>query len=153
MPSPAASLHEELVAMTKLHALLQLEQAALVDGTVDALTELIGKKSRLVADITILADARQTLLGNMGLEASEDGMQGWIDSTADATEKGVWSELLTLAQTVKEQNRLNGLVINQHLASTQQMLKLFENKTGGTNFYGPDGQSSIKVGTRKFGAV
>lgn len=153
MPSPAVSLPEELDALQKLQALLQLEQAALVEGSVDALSELIGTKSRLVADITILADARQTRLGDMGLEASEDGMQSWIDSSADASEKDVWSALLALAETVKEQNRLNGLVINQHLASTQQMLKLFENKVSGANFYGPDGQSSLKVNTRKFGSV
>jgi flagella synthesis protein FlgN len=153
MQRPADSLAEELAAMHRLHALLQQEQTALTGGIADALPELIGAKAVLVAQITTLADARHQRLTAAGLDASEESMQHWIDSSDVAAEKQLWTDLLALAHIVKEQNRLNGLVINKHILINQQSLSIFEGARGGNNFYGPDGQSSIKTHTRKFGAA
>ena len=152
MQRPADSLAEEFTAMNSLHGLLQKEQAALTAGAVDELPELISAKGHLVAQIATLADARHKRLVEAGLDASEESMQSWIDSTGIAAEKQHWTDLLQLARTVKEQNRLNGLVINKHMVTNQQTMNIFDG-TRGNSFYGPDGQSSIKANTRKFGAV
>jgi flagella synthesis protein FlgN len=153
MQRPADSLAEEYTAMHRLHALLEQEQSALTGGAIDALPELINAKAHLIAQIAALADARHKRLADAGLDASEESMQRWIDSSGAPDEKQHWTDLLQLAQATKEQNRLNGLIINKHMQINQQTLNIFEGAAAGNNFYGPDGQSSIKTNTRKFGAV
>jgi flagella synthesis protein FlgN len=152
MPTPADSLANELSALTRLHDLLQQEQTALTQGAADCLPELIRAKGFLISEMTILADARHQLLVAAGLTASEDSMQSWIDSAATPAQQQSWSDLLALAKTVKELNRLNGILINKQTQTNQQLMRLFEGKTG-NNFYGPDGQSSVRTSTRKFGAA
>ena len=79
-------------------------------------------------------------------------MQEWIAAAGNDAEKQQWSQLLALADEVKELNRLNGVLINKHTQTNQQMMSLFSGMVG-NNFYGPDGQSSIKANARKFGAA
>jgi flagella synthesis protein FlgN len=151
-PTPADSLANELSALSRLQDLLQKEQTVLTKGSVDSLPELIRAKGFLISEITVLADARHQLLVAAGLTASEDSMQSWIDNTSTPAQKQTWSDLLALATEVKELNRLNGILINKQTQTNQQLMSLFEGKAG-NNFYGPDGQSSIKASPRKFGAV
>jgi flagellar biosynthesis protein FlgN len=152
MPKPADSLTNEFAAMIRLQDLLQEEQTALINGAVDSLPELIRAKGFLISEITVLADGRHQLLVAAGLTASEDSMQSWINSAATPAEKQAWSELLALAKSVKETNRVNGVLINKHSQTNQQMIRLFRGKLGNA-FYGPDGQSSIKTNPRNFGAA
>jgi flagella synthesis protein FlgN len=152
MQRPGASLAEEFVALSRLQKLLQSEQDALKAGAVDTLPDLINSKARVISEITVLADGRHQALTAIGLEASENSMQAWIESTGTDAEKQQWSDLLALAGELKELNRLNGVLINKHTQTNQQMMSLFNGMVG-ANFYGPDGQSSIKANARKFGAV
>ena len=152
MLKPVDSLADEFAAMKRLHGLLQTEQTTLTEGSVEGLSELIRAKGYLIAEITVLADARHQSLADAGLDASENGMQNWIDSNAAPAEKQFWSDLLVLAQEVKEINRLNGVLINKQMQNNQQIMGMFEGKRG-NSFYGPDGQASIKASARKFGAA
>jgi flagella synthesis protein FlgN len=152
MQRPAQSLAEEFIAMSRLQGLLQTEQKALTDGAVDTLPELIRAKGFLISEITVLADARHQHLVALGMEASEDSMQSWVEASADGAEKQQWVDLLALARDVKELNRLNGIMINKQTQINQQMLSLFEGEVG-NSFYGPDGQSNVKTNPRKFGAA
>lgn len=138
--------------MHRLQELLQAEQKTLTDGNVDLLPELVSGKARIISEITVLADGRHQALVAIGMEASENSMQGWVDANGNDAEKQQWSSLLALASDVKELNRLNGVLINRHTQTNQQMMSLF-NGLVGNNFYGPDGQSSIKANARKFGAA
>ncbi|HWZ49718.1 MAG TPA: flagellar protein FlgN [Herbaspirillum sp.] len=152
MPKPGDSLENEFAALIRLQGLLQEEQAVLIKGAVDSLPDLIRAKGFVISEITILADGRHQSLVAAGLTASEDSMQSWIDSAASPAEKQTWSELLALAKSTKELNRLNGILINKHTQTNQQLMSLFQSKAG-NNFYGPDGQSNIKTSARNFGAV
>jgi flagella synthesis protein FlgN len=152
MQKPADSLAQEVIALNRLHVLLQTEQKALVEGAVDSLPDLIQSKANLISEITVLADARHQSLVAFGMEASEDSMQSWVDANANDAAKQQWSGLLALAKEVKELNRLNGVLINKHTQTNQQMMGLFSGMVG-NNFYGPDGQSNIKANARKFGAA
>jgi flagella synthesis protein FlgN len=146
---PGDSLAGEFAGLTRLHELLETEKASLVTGTIDDLPDLTRAKASVIAEITVLADARHRCLVANGLEASEIAMQSWIDDSAEEAEKQRWSDLLALARQVKEQNRLNGMLINRRMQSGQQIISLFEGKS--SSFYGPDGQSSIKASARKIG--
>jgi flagella synthesis protein FlgN len=152
MQRPANSLAEEFAGLSRLQELLQSEQKALTEGEVDSLPELVNSKAVLISKITVLADGRHQSLVAMGMEGSENGMQSWIEASGDDAEKQQWSALLALATEVKELNRLNGMLINKHTQTNQQMMSLFGSMVG-NNFYGPDGQSSIKANARKFGAA
>jgi flagella synthesis protein FlgN len=152
MQKPADSLAQEFIALNRLFGLLQSEQTALVEGAVDTLPELFQSKANLISEITVFADARHQSLVALGMEASEDSMQSWIDANGSDTDKQQWGELLALAKEVKELNRLNGVLITKHTQTNQQMMSLFSGMVG-TNFYGPDGQSNIKANARKFGAA
>jgi flagella synthesis protein FlgN len=149
LQTPADSLADEFTALTRLHELLQAEKAMLIANTIDGLPELIRDKATQIAEITVLADARHRCLVTNGLEASEIAMQSWIDSSGAESEKQHWSQLLDLARDVKEQNRVNGILVNRHMQSNQQVMSLFEGKSN--SFYGPDGQSNIKASARKIG--
>jgi flagella synthesis protein FlgN len=152
MQRPASSLAEEFAALHRLQELLQSEQKALSEGAVDTLPELVNGKANLISQITVLADGRHQALVAIGMEASEDSMQNWVDANGTDAEKQQWSQLLALAVDVKEVNRLNGMLINKHTQTNQQMMSLFGSLVG-NNFYGPDGQSNIKANARKFGAA
>lgn len=148
----SASLTEELQALQALQALILQEQTTLVQGLADQLPALISAKSILVAQIATLADARHQRLALAGWEASERGMQQAIDDLDDSDVTLLWNQLLALAATVKENNRLNGMLISKQMLHNQNTLNIFSGKVGG-NFYGPDGQSSVKATSRTFGAV
>ncbi|HEY4318480.1 MAG TPA: flagellar protein FlgN [Herbaspirillum sp.] len=152
MQRPATSLAEEFTALHQLQDLLQEEQKALTEGAVDSLPELVSSKANIISQITVLADGRHQALAAIGMEASENGMQSWIEASGADAEKQQWSELLSLATEVKELNRLNGILISKHAQTNQQMMSLVGSLVG-ANFYGPDGQSSIKASARKFGAA
>jgi flagella synthesis protein FlgN len=153
MQKPADSLTEEFAALSQLQSLLQQEQTVLTAGQADALPEVIVAKGNLISDIAKLADARHQRLVGAGFEASENSMQSWIDRHGAAADKQQWSDLLQMAHGVKEQNRLNGLLINKQMQVNQQTLNIFANQLGNGSFYGPNGQSSGRTSARKFGAV
>lgn len=148
--SPAASIAQEREAT---HALLQLllqEQTHLVDANVDGLVKLTEEKAKIAAQLSELAKRRHGLLGAAGFEATEAGMKAWLES-ASATEvdNKSWSELLELALSAKEQNRVNGVLIMQHMARNQTALNVLQGNPQGGNFYGPNGQSTTKIASRR----
>lgn len=152
MQSPCQSLAQEFVVLTRMQELLQSERTVLKNGTFDALPDLINEKARVISEITVLAHGRHEALTAIGREASETSMQEWIGAAGSDAERQQWSQLLALAKNVKELNRLNGVLMNKHRKINQQMMSLFSGMVG-NNFYGPDGQSSIKADARKFGAA
>jgi flagella synthesis protein FlgN len=152
--SPAGTLAEELDAARRLQQLLKQEQKQLIEADIDGLTALTGHKAALVARMTDLATSRHRALAAAGFPAEEAGMQTWLrneppaadGSTAEARKS--WIELLALAQSAKHLNRTNGILINTHLARNQTALNVLRGNTQGGNFYGPDGQQSMKVSAR-----
>ena len=149
--SPADSLDEEHKAAVQLLQLLKLEQTHLVEADIDALTALIEAKSKIVARMTELAKWRHRTLGDIGFEATETGMQAWLASSGEHAAAGKsWTELLAVAQSAKELNRTNGLLINRHMTRNQNSLNILMGNPQGSNVYGPNGQASSKASSRGF---
>jgi flagella synthesis protein FlgN len=148
--SPAASLVQEREATHALLQLLKQEQTHLVDANVDGLVRLTGEKAKIAAQLSDLAKHRHALLGAAGFDATEAGMKAWLESPA-ATEADnrSWNELLELALSAKEQNRVNGVLIMQHIARNQTALNVLQGNPQGGNFYGPNGQSTTKIASRR----
>ena len=148
--SLAQSLGEELRAANTLLQLLKQEQAQLIDANVDELAKVTEEKAQVVARMNELAQNRHRALAAAGFEASEAGMQKWAKSPAalPAASKS-WNELLGIAQQAKELNRLNGMLIGQHVARNQTALNILQGSPQGGTMYGPDGQSTSKTGSRR----
>lgn len=147
--SPADSLHEELEATHRLLQILKQEQARLVEADIDGLTALTEEKARIVARMSELARSRHSALAAAGFAAAEEGMQEWLrgpDATAAIGK--CWKELLALAQSGKEVNRTNGLLIARHMTRNQTALTVLQGSAHGGTFYGPDGQATSKPGGR-----
>ena len=149
--SPAGSLNEEHKAAAQLLQLLKLEQNHLVEADIDGLTALIEEKSKIVMRMTELAKWRHRTLGAIGFEPAETGMQAWLaSSAAHATAGKSWTELLAVAQSAKELNRTNGLLINRHMTRNQNTLSILMGNPQGSNVYGPNGQANSKATSRGF---
>lgn len=143
------SLYQEHEAATQLLKLLQQEQAHLIENNIDGLATLTEEKSKLVARMTTLATGRHRALGAAGFVPGESGMQAWLKSApvTEAITKS-WTELLALAQSAKELNRNNGMLINRHLSRNRNALNMLQGTPQGSNFYGPNGQSTSKISAR-----
>jgi flagella synthesis protein FlgN len=148
--NPAARLGEERDAAHNLLQLLEQEQAHLVDADVDGLSRLTEEKAKTAAQMSELAKHRHGLLEAAGFALSESGMQAWLNSpAATAADRQSWTELLELAQSAKEQNRLNGLLITQHMARNQSALNILQGNSQSGAIYGPNGQSATKINSRR----
>ena len=143
------SLYQEREAAARLLTLLQQEQIQLIENNIDGLAALTEEKSKIVARMTTLANGRHRALASAGFEPGESGMQAWLKSApvTEAITKS-WTELLALAQSAKELNRSNGMLINRHLSRNRNALNVLQGTPQGSNFYGPNGQSTSKTPAR-----
>jgi flagella synthesis protein FlgN len=147
MQTPASTLAEECEAAQGLIDLLTQEQARLVEADAEGLARLTEPKAAIAERLSRLARRRHDALAAAGWAAGEAGMQAWINSDAGAAHAAAWHGLLEQAKAAKELNRVNGLLIGQHLGRTQTALNVLGNARGGS-IYGPDGQSSANLGSR-----
>jgi flagella synthesis protein FlgN len=151
MISPTALFDDEREAVHRLLELLRREQKYLVDADVEELVGLTDEKSRAAAHLSELAKHRHGILAAAGFEPTESGMQAWVESPAStASERDSWKGLRELAQSAKELNRVNGLLISQQIGRNQSALNVLHGAQGGSgSFYGPSGLSTTKIGSRR----
>lgn len=147
--SVAAQLLQETEATERLVAMLKQEQEHLINADIERLTALAEEKSKAVSQLSELATLRHRRLAEAGLPANEEGMQHWITRLApNAPALAAWSRLLELMSSAKELNRTNGVLINSHLARNQTALNVLQRSAQGGEFYGPNGQASVKPAGR-----
>jgi flagella synthesis protein FlgN len=150
MTSPAHSLDEEQQAANSLLQLLTREQSCLVESDVDGLSRLTEEKAHAALRMTEMAKQRHRKLAEAGYDASETGMQAWLDTpAATAADSEAWNGLITLAKSAKEMNRVNGMLIAQHMARNQSALNVLQGNAQGGSIYGPNGQATTKIGSRR----
>jgi len=155
MTRPHATLPAEHERITALVELMKQEQQLLMAADADALAELTPHKVALVQELAQLSRQRHAVLGGMGFEASEAGMESWIVSHADADTRATWAALLVAAGQAKELNRVNGLLINRQLAHNQTVLQALRTPTGAaeSTLYGAKGQTFGAGAARRFVSV
>lgn len=150
MSGPADTLSKEIETLQRLLQLLKQEETCLVNADVDGVSKLTEEKADLAAQMSELAKRRHHELKAAGFEATEAGMNTWLaGSTANEVDRNGWNALLSLAQAGKELNRVNGLLIAQHLACNQSALSILKGNSPGGEVYGPNGQPTTKIGGRR----
>lgn len=143
--SPADSLQVEQQAVRALTQLLMLEQEELIQANTEAVASLTEPKARAATAVAQLSQQRYQALASAGFDANDIGMQAWIDSGAaspEATDN--WHQLIDLAKTAHEANRVNGTLINKQIIRTQNALNVLQQGSvqGNNVYYGPNGQTS-----------
>ena len=152
-PLPSLSLPQEKEATLALLASLKEEQDILCgNGNIEDMPELISEKASAVAKMATLADQRHKYLAMGGFDASENGMQTWLDAHGSEEAQQLWTELFELAQNARELNRLNGQLINKQMAMNQNAMSILQGKNN-SNLYGPTGQASVRPTGRPLGVV
>ncbi|MEO6351617.1 MAG: flagellar protein FlgN [Oxalobacteraceae bacterium] len=144
MTSPTATLLDEHAAISSLIRLLQTEQDKLTAADIDELPAVTTEKAVIVARMSGLANQRQLALMAAGLSPEQNGMDQWIAQTSDNAARSLWQELLSLARSAEELNRINGKLINQHATHNQNALDILQGVPVGGNFYGANGKSMTK---------
>jgi flagella synthesis protein FlgN len=149
-------LEQEIQAMNLLTNLLQQEQAVLVEGRVEDLQPITLQKNQMVADVSVLETVRNRHLGSLGFSGDAAGMQAYLQrQPSDGSVNRSWSELRSIAESAKECNRTNGILINKQINFTQSALGILQQGQGDAtgSFYGPNGQSTVgKFSGRGFAA-
>lgn len=148
--SPEDSLPQEHETIRALTQLLKLEQEHLIAADIDGIASLTEPKAQATARMAELAAQRHSALAAAGCDASETGMQAWLQ-TPDASPAAnqSWTELIEMARVAREINRVNGTLINKQMVRNQSMLNILQHgNPQGNQFYGPDGQTSGKSTVR-----
>lgn len=149
LPSPADSLEAEVRIAHALLTVLQQEQAHLIDASIPELETLTQEKSSLVAQLSSLAASRHEALAATGYQATESGMQYWMETRAEAVVADTWQTLLDAMRAAQEMNRTNGLLITTHLGHNQASLNVLQSKDSDSgNLYGPSGHASTRLAAR-----
>jgi flagella synthesis protein FlgN len=152
--SPDATLASERALIDALAQILREEQRLLVAADTDALAGLTPQKAQRVQELAMLAAQRHRALGAAGFEAAEAGMAPWLAAHGSSQARADWEQLLGATREAKELNRVNGMLINKHMAHNQQLLAELRGAAQGadTAMYGPGGQAVGANTSRKFGA-
>ncbi|GIZ52660.1 flagella synthesis protein FlgN [Noviherbaspirillum aridicola] len=147
--APALQFGEEIAAGKALLEVLRQEQECLIAADIEGLGALTEEKSKLLARLGEFAMQRQRALADAGIEDSEAGMQSLLKN-APSSVRADWDQLLAVAREGKELNRVNGLLIGQHMSRNQNALNALQGggQAAGT-LYGPNGQAASQGGSRR----
>jgi flagella synthesis protein FlgN len=150
--SPLTTLPDEHALISSLVELMKQEQQHLVVADIDGLNAVTPQKSHLVIQMAELAKQRHAALGQIGFPTQESGMRAWLDSSGDRDAATLWDQVLQLTREAKEINRVNGMLINKHLAYNQTVMQAMHTPTGsaGASIYGPNGQTTGLGNSRRF---
>lgn len=153
---PQAAIFTELcqsetALLKQLAALMQQEQAVLVRNEAPALEPLAEEKARLLEQLAVQARRRAGLMLEAGL-TDADSVHGWLADKATAC--AAWGELDTALKQVQAINRLNGQLVERHLALTEETLEVLRQAAISTLGYGKDGSlPALSGGGRHFGSA
>ena len=99
-----------------------------------------------------LSDARNYWLRKFGYTQDHIGMERGLRDYPAAVD--AWEELLQLAETASQLNKINGILVGQRLRYTQQAIRYSRASTHGgpnTRLYCSDGQPQPFFGGRQLG--
>lgn len=141
--TPDSTLAAERQLLASLTELLREEQRLLVAADADALLQVTPRKNQLVQQLAAQAVERHRLLSQAGFEGAEAGMEPWLAAHGASGARTEWEQLLAAAREAKELNRVNGMLINKHMAHNQQVLAELrpEGANADSTVYGPGGLS------------
>lgn len=149
---PLACISCERDATRNFIDILRHEQAALQQPGASLLLSIANEKAHQAQQLAQLADARNYWLRKLGYTQDHIGMERGLRDCPAAAD--VWEELLQLAETASQLNKINGVLVGQRLRYTQQAISVLQASTHGgpnTSLYCSDGQPQPLFGGRQLG--
>lgn len=144
----AISFEQDAQLAKDLLATIRSEQVALVRADIDAIEDLLDKKSEVLQRMNIVVMNRYEALAANGFEPNETGMGEWLKQQAKPALNEAWANLKKTLIQAKELNRLNGLLINRHSMLNQQLLDHLHGSSGMGDVYGRNGQAKTQSAKR-----
>jgi len=127
---------------------LRLERQALIDADIDTINQLAEKKQPLVLQLEQLGKQRDSVLRNVGFSTDKAGLAAFI-SNQPQKQSQLLSQLLTklkqVASACRQQNQLNGGVLNVNRQYVQRAMSIFRGKDPNAEAYGPGGEYTNQV--------
>ncbi|KIO49217.1 flagella synthesis protein FlgN [Nitrosospira sp. NpAV] len=148
---PSASIARERDETRSFIDLLEREQRALRQADVSSLLTLAREKAQQAQQLIRLADTRNRWLETLGCTRDRNGMEEGLQRCGSADATDTWRELLQLAETASQLNKINGILIGQRLRYNQQALSVLQAATRSAGLYGADGQPTLFSGGRQLG--
>jgi flagella synthesis protein FlgN len=151
----AAGLRAELETLGAFIVLLQAEQEALVRGDAERLAALAPDKAARIDLLAHLGEQRKRHLEGQNLTDNADGMHAWLSRNHGlaAAVRETWRELLTHAETARQLNQSNGLMIDSRLQQNRLQLAVLQSAAASEGVYRADGQLRPLRGARSFSQV
>ncbi|UYA61065.1 flagellar export chaperone FlgN [Pectobacterium colocasium] len=134
-------LEQLLHNLRELDAVMSDEQTLLCAGHINsiALQQVTENKTSLLATMQHLETRRHQTESTLKLQAPYDGIEKL---------SAYWQQIQELTRRLNDQNKHNGLLLNRHIAYTNEAINILKPRHQG--LYGPDGQSKgVTVGGRK----
>lgn len=132
-------VRRECALLNEFVAILGEEEQALVSGDTETLGSVTPRKTALVARLNQIADWRNQAMRGLGLATDTAGLDAWRRQGGESERAA--SELIGLASSARERNRINGQLIALHLQKTQDALQVLTGGDPGRQTYGRNGQS------------
>lgn len=151
----AAGLQAEQEALGAFIGLLQTEQDILVQGDAERLAELVPAKTAQIDLLNHLGERRKREFAAQNLSDNAAGMLTWLSRNhgfAAAVGK-IWRELLARAETARQLNQSNGLLIDSRLEHNRLKLAVLHTAAAADGVYRPDGQLRPLRSARSFSQV
>ncbi len=151
----AAGLQDEQTALADFTVLLKAEQDALVQGDTERLAQLAADKAAKIELLSHLGELRSRHLAAQNLSGNAEGMLSWLHRNPGfATAVGkIWRELLAQAETARQINQSNGLLIESRLQQNRLKLAVLQTAAGTDGVYRSDGQLRPLRGGRSLSQV
>lgn len=146
--SKSISFEQDAKLLDRLLSLLKSEQSHLIKADIEAIEAIIEEKSDLLQQMNLAARSRYDALKIAGFDASEVGMDGWVQHQSKQSLSTAWAKFQKTLTEAKELNRLNGLLISKNFNRNQELLNHLQGNAGGESVYGRDGQAKSKSPTR-----
>jgi flagella synthesis protein FlgN len=146
IPGLPAALSAERTSLLAFIALLEREQAALMENRGDALPELSEQKTADALKLSKLADTRRELLNPTIPNQNAEAVASWLGTHSPA-ELPAWQDIVALMQRAKQLNQVNGELIQMKLRRNQQTLTVLSNAVNKAGVYGRNGQPDFSPGS------
>ena len=131
---------------------LDAEHAAIIGNDPKVLTDTVGAKLALLAELERLLVARDGLQVGLGFAAGLDGAEQLLTQHAPRLET-TWDEFIELCQSVERKNAANGLLVSQNSQQTRQVLALLTGRDAVDDGYTRSGESRGRVSGSSVGRV
>ncbi len=127
---------------------LKLERQALIDADIDKVNEISEKKQPLVMQLELLGKQREVILQSVGFNPDKTGLSAFISNQPEKQSqmlKKVLTQLKKMAEACRQQNQLNGGIVNVNRQYVQRAMSIFRGRDTNADAYGPGGEYTNQV--------